>query len=255
MSQPAALGPEAAFVGADEASASDKGVSFGSTLGMAGCRSACWHSDAESLLRDDLATLLSERFAGDRGPRSRSRPLPVGTTSLFGRDPDIEAVTRLIHMPDVRLVTLTGPGGVGKTRLAVAVAERLVDRLDAGIAFVPLETVTDPELALTAIAHGVGAELRGASPLQAVIERVGEHHLLLLLDNLERTPVVAPELDELLARCPGVSILATSRSVLRLRAEREYVVRPLESAAAVDLFVDRARAVRYDFALTRDSGA
>ena len=211
--------------------------------------------ELESLLRADVATLLSERFATDRAPHRRSRSLRVGTTSLVGRDPDIEAVTRLIHMPDVRLVTLTGPGGVGKTRLAVAVAERLVDRFDAGIAFVPLETVTDPGLALTAIARRVGAELRGASPLEAVIERLGDGHSLLLLDNLERTSGVAPELDELLARCPRVSILATSRSVLRLRAEREYVVRPLASAAAVELFVDRARAVRHDFALTTDNAA
>ena len=226
--------------------------------------------ELEGLLRNDLATLLSERFAADRDAaagaqpaRRRARPLPVGTTLLVGREADIEAVSRLIQKPDARLVTLTGPGGVGKTRLAVAVAERVVDHFSAGTAFVPLETITEPNLVLPAIGRAVGADLGRASPLPAVIEHLGEGAWLLLLDNLERASGVAPRLEDLLARCPGVAILATSRRVLRLRAEREYVVRPLSlpndpalsvrelaSTPAVALFVDRARGVRYDFELT-----
>jgi hypothetical protein len=229
----------------------------------------------ERLLRDDLATVLSERFAGDRaavagpGPaRQRASPLPAGTTSLVGRERDIEAVARLIQSPDVRLVTLTGPGGVGKTRLAVAVGERLGDRFRAGTVFVALETITEPDLVLAAIGRAVGADVRTASPLQAVIGQLGDGAWLLILDNREQALEVAPHLEELLALCPGVAILATSRLVLRLRAEREYVVRSLSlpddpalsveelaSKPAVALFVDRARAVRYEFALAEGNAA
>jgi predicted ATPase len=231
--------------------------------------------ELEQLLRNDLAILLSERFVADRGaatgrqpPGRHPRPLPVGTTSLVGRDPDIDAVAGLVQTPDVRLVTLTGPGGVGKTRLALAVAERLVERFGAGTVFVPLETVTEPDLVVPAIGRALGADLGRAAPLQAVIERLGDDAWLLVLDNLERASGVAPQLEELLARCPGLAVLATSRRALRLRAEQEYVVHPLSlpddatlsvrelgSTPAVALFLDRARAVRYGFALTAGNAA
>jgi predicted ATPase len=233
------------------------------------------------LVRDDLAVLLSERFAagedkeraaiatdstGDRGRRPRS--LPVQSTSLVGRDHDLAQVAALIQQPDVRLVTLTGPGGIGKTRLAVAVGERLDDRYPLGTIFVPLASTTEPELVIPRIAAAVGAFTEAAqSPLAVLVEHLGDTRILLVLDNLEQVVAVAPELDELLRRCPGVEILATSRTVLRLRAEREYPVAPLavpafnrrpsitELAAlpAVELFVDRARTVRPDFAITEEN--
>jgi predicted ATPase len=232
------------------------------------------------LVRDDLAVLLSERFAaaagqaaaavpspaGARGPR----PLPVSTTSLLGRERAVEEVAGLLERPEVRLVTLTGPGGVGKTRLAVAVGERLRDRFGAGTAFVPLDAVTDPGQVLAAIGRAAGADLAGAgAPVEALAETFGDGAWLLVLDNLEQVVQAAPDLGELLARCPGVAILATSRTVLGLRAEREYPVPPLalpadpgtasvaEVAAspAVALFVDRARAVRPGFALTEGNAA
>jgi predicted ATPase len=232
------------------------------------------------LLRDDLAMLLSERFAAARPsvaaaaaapPRPHGpRPLPVDPTSLVGREQAIEEVADLAGHPDARLVTLTGLGGIGKTRLAVAVGERLVDRFGAGTAFVPLAAVTQPELVLAGVARAVGAELAGAdSPLEALVEYFGDDRWLLILDNLEQVVDAARDLDALLARCPGVVILATSRTVLGLRAEREYPVPPLplpadpagvpmaELAAspAVALFVDRARAVRPGFALTPSNAA
>jgi predicted ATPase len=228
------------------------------------------------LVRDDLAMLLSERFAAARAPAAAPaapqgpRPLPVDATSLVGREDAIEEVAGLAGQPGVRLVTLTGVGGIGKTRLAVAVGERLGDRFGAGTAFVPLAAVTDPGLVLAGVARAVGAELAGAgSPLEALAGYFGDDRWLLILDNLEQVVDAAGNLDALLARCRGVVILATSRTVLGLRAEREYPVPPLPLPAdpatvpvealagspAVTLFVDRARAVRPGFTLTAGNSA
>ncbi|HEX5294920.1 MAG TPA: DUF4062 domain-containing protein, partial [Streptosporangiaceae bacterium] len=231
------------------------------------------------LVRDDLAVLLSERFAAagqaaaavpsPAGARSQRR-LPVSTTSLVGRDEAIGEVAGLAERPEVRLVTLTGPGGVGKTRLAVAVGERIRDLFAAGTAFVPLDAVTDSRQVLAVTGRAAGADLAGVgAPLEALAETFGDGAWLLILDNLEQVIEAAPDLGELLARCPGVMMLATSRTVLGLRAEREYPVPPLalpadpgtasiaEVAAspAVELFVDRAQAVRPGFALTEDNAA
>jgi predicted ATPase len=232
--------------------------------------------ELDRLVRDDLAVLLSERFLAARpsparpgtpeppaspGPRGL-RPLPVGTTSLIGREQAIEEVAGLVVQPDVRLVTLTGPGGIGKTRLALAAGERLRERFSSGSAFVPLAAVERPELAVTAIARAVGADLaRTGSSLEALAEHLGDDPWLLVLDNMEQVVDAGPDLDDLLSRCPRVEILATSRTALRLRAEREYPVpalprptaAPAEDVAAspaVALFIDRARAVRPYFALT-----
>jgi predicted ATPase len=233
------------------------------------------------LVRDDLALLLSERFtSADRviddsgsptsqtADRPGSRSLPVTSTSLIGREQDIANVSKLLQSPEVRLVTLTGPGGVGKTRLAIAVAERLDDRYPRGAVFVPLASIVEPALVLPRIAAVVGAAIDGArQPLDVLVEHLADAPTLLVLDNLEQIVGVAPDLDHLLASCAGLTIFVTSRTALRLRAEREYPVgaltvpafshRPgmeqLASLPAVRLFVDRAQAVRYDFALTDDN--
>jgi predicted ATPase len=225
------------------------------------------------LVRDDLAALLSDRFAArsaaSAAPSSPgSRRLPVGTTSLVGREQAIDEVAGLVGRPEVRLVTLTGPGGVGKTRLALAVGELLRDRFDE-LVFVPLEMATRPEQVLAGIARAVRAGLAGTdSPLQVLVEQLADGRWLLILDNLEQVLDVAGDLGELLARCPHVAILVTSRTVLGLGAERDYPVPPLSLAddptvpvetliasPAVALFVDRARAVRPDFALTKGNAA
>ena len=195
------------------------------------------------LVRDDLAVLLSERFAAAGGQAlaaapspvgaRRPRPLPVSTTSLLGRERAIDEVAGLVEGPEVRLVTLTGPGGVGKTRLAVAVGERLADCFGAGTVFVPLDAVTDPGLVPAAIGRMAGADLAWTgSPVDALAETFGDGAWLLILDNLEQVIRAAPGLGELLARCPALVILATSRTVLGLRAEREYPVPPLALPAA-----------------------
>jgi predicted ATPase/class 3 adenylate cyclase len=218
---------------------------------------------------------LPASFPPIRTPTGRGpRPLPVGATSLVGRAQAIGELAGLLARPGVRLVTLTGPGGVGKTRLALAVGERAEGRFDSGAVFVPLAGVTRPEMVVGGIGRAVGADLAGTSaPLQALAEQLGDGAWLLILDNLEQVVDAARDLDELLARCPGLVILATSRTVLGLRAEREYPVPPLPLPAgpparpagvplqelmaspAVALFVDRARAVRPGFALTEGNAA
>jgi predicted ATPase len=234
------------------------------------------------LVRDDLALLLSERFATGRsrsehptppssnGSRSRRRTLPVPSTTLIGRDGDIVAVSELLAKPDVRLVTLTGPGGIGKTRVAIAVGRRLDDRYARGTVFVSLGPISEPGLVLPRIAAAVGVAIEGLrAPLDVLVEEFGDMLTLLVLDNLEHVVSVAPTLDQLLARCPRLEMLVTSRTVLRLRAEREYPIGPLTvpgsakgapveqlaSLPAVRLFVDRAQAVRYDFVLTADNAS
>src|SRR5262249_48444751 len=229
---------------------------------------------------DDGGVRLSGRFAAAGGRAAGGVPtpagagssgqLPVSTTALFGREQAVAEVAGLVELSGVRLVTLTGPGGVGKTRLAVAVGERLRERFSAGTVFVPLEAVTDPGLVLAAIGRAAGADLsRAGSPLEALADVFGDGAWLLGLDNLEQVLQAAADLGELLARCPGVTILATSGTVLGLRAEREYPVPPLPppadgvtvspeqlaSSPAVALFVDRARAVRPGFALTEGNAA
>jgi hypothetical protein len=233
------------------------------------------------LVRDDLALLLSERFtmpATAAAPmaapavteiKPQRRSLPTPSTSLLGRDDAIADLSSLLESADVRLVTLTGPGGIGKTRLAIAVGTAL-DGTGRHIEFVPLASITDPALVLPRVAAAVGAAIEGTrSALDTLMEHFAQNPTLLVLDNLEQVTGVATELDQLLAACPDVTILATSRTVLRLRAEREYPVealmvpaiseRPsLEDVAAlpaVRLFVDRARAVRHDFALDDTNGA
>ena len=231
------------------------------------------------LVRDDLATMLSERFAATAtatattaSPVARSEPsLPVPSTALMGRDGDVADVLDLLASPAARLVTLTGPGGIGKTRLAIAVAGALRDtRQSTRAVFVPLASITEPEMVLPRVAATVGAVVEGTrTAFDVLVEHFAEHRSLLVLDNLEQVVAVAPELDRLLAACSELQILATSRTVLRLRAEREYPVATLSvprfatppSMAeasllpAVQLFVDRAQAVNYRFELTDDTTA
>jgi predicted ATPase/class 3 adenylate cyclase len=207
-------------------------------------------------------------FPPIRTVAERTTNLPVQVSSFIGRARELEHAAAALE--EARLVTLTGPGGIGKTRLAVALGEQLQDRFAAGVVFVPLAAVTDPGLVLDAVARAVGAGLGGAgSPLQALAEWFGSDRWLLILDNLEQVVSAAGELGELLARCRGVVILATSRAALGLAAEHEYPVPPLPlpvgsatvplaelaSSPAVALFADRARAVRPGFALTEGNAA
>jgi len=197
----------------------------------------------------------------------RPHNLPVQLTPVIGREKEVWELTALLRRPDVRLVTLTGPGGTGKTRLALQAAAELVDDYPDGVWFVPLAAITDPALVPSAIAGVLGVRESGATPLPELLRaHLADERLLLVLDNFEQVLDAAPVVGALLA-APGVRVLVTSRAGLRLRGEREVPVPPLALPnrrppptaeqlglfGAVRLFLERAQGVRPDFAATNET--
>jgi predicted ATPase/DNA-binding SARP family transcriptional activator len=182
-------------------------------------------------------------------PRARAPEPPA--TELVGRVAEIAAASDLIRRDEVRLLTLTGPGGVGKTRLGLEVARACGRDFDLGVVFVPLAAVGDAELVPTVIAQAVGiGELQGRPLLEQLVKHVGRGKLLLVLDNFEHVLAAAPFVSALVAATDRVKVLVTSRASLRVSGEQELEVRPLREADAVRLFNLRARAVVADFAAT-----
>jgi len=191
---------------------------------------------------------------------------PVPATSMVGREEELGEAERLLGEEEVRLLTLVGPGGSGKTRLAVEVARRMQERLGDGVAWVPLESVRDPALVPSAIRQALGIGEAGGEALTATIAAaLKDRELLLALDNFEQVVEAADHVAALLGAVPGLRVLVTSRAPLRLRGERELHVLPLSVGAAsrspsalrdspaVRLFAERARAVNPSFELTDDT--
>src|SRR5688500_10838816 len=206
--------------------------------------------ELEELLALDLASLLSERFQlpepTDRGGE-RSVPLPVATTAFVGRTAEVDDVLERLRRDDVRLVTLVGPGGIGKTRLALEVAGRMAAELDGGITYVPLESVGDPEVVAQAIVRALDVQDRSGEPALDVLRtHLAGRQTLLVVDNFEHLLDAAATIADLLASTDALKVLATSREPLRIRAEHQVAVSSLSESDAINLFLDRARAGRGD---------
>ncbi|MCM8748199.1 DUF4062 domain-containing protein [Thermomicrobiaceae bacterium CFH 74404] len=243
--------------------------------------------ELRELIENDLALLLTERFetvdlvrddAMTRGATTavpRVPTLPVPASPIIGREAELATVVALLEREDVRLVTLSGTGGIGKTRLSLAVAAQLERAFEDGVRFVDLSAIRDPASVAPAIAQALSIR---EGPGQAVLETLSAalrtQRMLLILDNFEHVIGAAPVVGHLLASSRWLKVLVTSRTPLRLAAEHDVPVPPLslpavepkaragattlemlDQSAAVRLFVERSKAVRHDFRLTADNAA
>jgi predicted ATPase/class 3 adenylate cyclase len=198
----------------------------------------------------------------------RLNNLPIQPTPLLGREREVVEIADLLRRDDVRLLTLTGTGGTGKTRLALQTAAELIDEFEDGVFFVALAPISDPELVASTVAGALSvSESAGRALKEDLRDFLSTKELLLVLDNFEQVVDAAPLVGELLSGCPGLKVLATSRTLLRIYGEHEYAVRPLELAdpshlppieelrkyEAIGLFTERARAAKADFSLTHEN--
>ena len=249
----------------------------------------------QELVRDQLPSGTSLRDLGERRLKDLFRPerifqliapdlpsnlpplktidervnnLPVQSTPLVGREKEVAEVCRMLRRDEVRLLTLTGPGGTGKTRLALQASAELLERFEGGVFFVALAAITDPELVASTIAKPMGVQESADRPLtEALKYYLRGKELLLLLDNFEQVLEASPLVGELVAACPRLKVLITSRAVLHLYGEHEYAVPPLSlpdpkplpdlgalsQYEAVRLFIERARAAKADFEVTDEN--
>ena len=181
----------------------------------------------------------------------RVSPLPTPPTELIGRAAEVKQLCNRLLGHSGRLLTLLGPPGIGKTTLALAVAAHLHDHYADGVVFVPLAAISDPTVMASTILAAIGSRDTSPKPPQTkLIEFLRRKTMLVVLDNLEQICDAAPLVATLVAECPELCILATSRERLHLRAEQRFNVPPLDLAPAVELFVQRAQAVAADFSLT-----
>ena len=219
--------------------------------------------EPEHLFQLDIAGLETE-FEAVRSLGAVTN-LPVPATPLVGRDGELGELTHLLGTPEVRLVTLTGPGGSGKTRLAVAVARQLVSAFPDGVYFVPLAAVTTPDEMWTAIGEVLGVPPEGRIP-PGFFSHVAHRSALFVLDNLEQLPAADTVVSQLLVEAPQAVVIATSRRPLHVAGEHEHPVPTLElpagsglddgeASGAVQLFVQHARMVRPSFTLSQQNAA
>jgi predicted ATPase/DNA-binding XRE family transcriptional regulator len=223
-------------------------------------------TDRQALLTAARPVLLG--YGSPVAPPASLGSLPAPLTRLIGRQTELATLSAGLQDAEVRLLTVTGPGGVGKTRLAIAAAAAMPEAFHDGVVFVDLSPLTDAALVLPMIAGTLGVQASLGQPLIATLATfVAAKRLLLLLDNCEPVLGAAPDVVTLLAESPHLMVLATSREPLRVRGEQEFpllplplpafdhlpVIEDLAQSPAVALFLERARAVQPDFALTADT--
>jgi predicted ATPase len=225
--------------------------------------------ELSALVRDDLAVLLSERFVDSitlattpGWPAIAVAPVPL--TDTLGRDTELEQIAGLFR-GGVRLLTITGPGGIGKSRFALELCRMLAPDFADGVVFVALEDVEEPGRVTSTIAHALGIEGdNDRLPIEALVERLTGQQVLMVLDNMEQVTAAGRDVAALLDRCPSVCALVTSRHVLRLRSEHAFPLAPLAlpdaeagngdmtEVGSVALFIERARAVVPNFVPDRE---
>ena len=208
---------------------------------------------------------LPDAFPPLRTLDTHSNNLPTQLTSLIGREQEVATVQRLLNREDVHLLTLTGPGGTGKTRLGLQVAAELTDSFVDGVYFVNLAPIRDPSLVIPTIAQTLALKENADQPLTNLLKAyLRDRHFLLLLDNFEQVISAAIQVANLLAACPRLKVIVTSREVLHVQGEHEFAVSPLAVPAptyvydlatlsqyeAVTLFISRAQAAKPDFQVT-----
>jgi predicted ATPase/DNA-binding XRE family transcriptional regulator len=209
---------------------------------------AAAHPDVSEPLNSSAS--VASTPAGNAAAAPSTSRLPLPPTPLIGREADLLRGLELLQRDGTRLLTIVGPGGVGKTHLALELARQCASRFATGAAFAGLSAIHDAALVPGALAHTLGLrEPLDGTPLDALKDALRDQNVLLVLDNLEQLVACAPLLADLLASCPNVRVLATSRSPLRLRAERVLSLAPLALPDAATLFVARAKAVRDDLTL------
>jgi predicted ATPase/class 3 adenylate cyclase len=211
---------------------------------------------------------LRSDFPAPRTLDGRPNNLPQQATEFLGREAELAAIHLMMESPTTRLLTVTGPGGAGKTRIALQVAADELDRFPDGVFFVDLSSERDPDSVFDAVAGTLGIPVSGGSDALEVLKtRLRDSRMLLVLDNFEQVAPAAVGLSELLQHAPGIKVLVTSRETLRVRVEKVFPVPPLSlphpddaasviaESEAVALFTDRARAVRPEFAVTDDNAS
>jgi predicted ATPase/DNA-binding SARP family transcriptional activator len=225
-------------------------------------------SEETTFLYEQLCTRTADREESLLPAAQPRHNLPTQLTSFIGREPHLAAVWQQLTRPEVRLLTLTGSGGTGKTRLSLQVAAEQRDEFEDGVFFVPLAPIRDPALVVPIIARTLGIHEFGGRPLlESLKDHLRDKHMLLVLDNFEHVAPAAPLVSDLLATAARLKVLVTSRASLRAYGEHEYLVPPMATAdsqalpplerlaqvEAVQLFIQRARAVKADFALTEEN--
>ena len=227
-------------------------------------------SELAELIVADVATLLADRFDASRAPAPGGAPgsslaIPAPFTSIVGRGRQHDRLIEMLSAPGVRLVTIVGPGGIGKSRLAIEVAETIA-QTGREVAFTMLESITSPERVISMIARAVGVRDTGDEPLEAkLLTALAGRDLLLVVDNMEHVLDATADLVRLITALPQLQLLVTSRSPLRVRAERTFELGPLAvpdagasmtdaaATSAVALFVDRAMAINPAFQMSEQS--